>query len=101
MENNAVPLKAGVEEVKSVTIAANELMILLLSRFKDGAQLGDFLFIFDKVVMDPEFKKIMADAYTNYEKIPDELQDIDMAEMLALASIQMSYLPRILGALKR
>jgi len=92
--------KEGIEDVKEAMAAVNELGILLFSRFKDGVQFGDFSALWEKLVADEHFKKTLSLAYENYQKIPEELEDLDPEELMELTAVQLSYLPKIIGAIK-
>lgn len=90
----------GIEESKDVLIAVNELCILLLTKFKDGVQLSDFTSIFAAITLDSEFKSKIQEAYVGAKAIPAEVLDIDVAETIELSSLQLSYIPKILAAIR-
>jgi len=91
----------GVEEVKEALVGINELGLLMVLRFKDGLDFGDFGAILDKWKNDPEFKAKMEAAYTGYDKIPAEFKDIDAGEGIELAAEQVGYLPKLIEAFKK
>jgi hypothetical protein len=45
-------------------------------------------------------KKALVKAVENVTAVPAELADIDLAEGLELGKVQLTYLPKILAALK-
>lgn len=92
--------KEGIDDVKEAMTAVNELGILLFSRFKDGVQFGDFAALWEKLIADEDFKAMLSKAYENYQKIPDELEDLDTRELMELTGLQLGFMPRIIEAIK-
>lgn len=93
--------KMGVSETKEVMVAINELALALFKHFKDGVQVSDFAEIFAQITTDEKFKTIMLEAYVGFNKIPSEMKDIDVSEIVELSSLQLSYIPKVLDALKK
>ena len=93
--------KLGVKETTDVLKAANELAIFLIGILKDGFQVvGDFKAIFDELRNNEDFRNKLQDAYKGIQSVPAEIKDLDAAEGVQLAGVQIGYLPRILDALK-
>lgn len=90
----------SIEETKQALIAVNALSIYLIKQFKDGVQVQDFLSLYAKLTADEEFKRKMSDAYVGIGEVPAELKDIDVAEIIELTSLQLSFLPSIINSIK-
>ena len=95
-----IPEIMPIKDVEEILIACNELMILMLKRFKDGVQFDDFLSLYNSLMEDERIKKIMFDAYEGYKKIPAQAKDIDVEETCKLLAIQLSYIPIIVNSIK-
>lgn len=89
-----------VKELKEGVIGVNELSLFLISRLKDGADLGDLKAVWDKWSDDEEFKSKMKAAIEGASRMKAEVEDIDAGEGLELLDVQLDYLPRILSAFK-
>ena len=82
--------------------AANEITILLITLLKDGFQVyKDFSAIFSKIREDESFRNVLKEAYTGIGKVPAEMGDLDMGEIVQLVGTQTGYLPRLLEAIKK
>lgn len=90
----------GIKETKECFIAGNEIGIFILQRIKDGLGIDDALALVAKLTADAEFQKIIADAIDKVGLVPAEIKDFSVAEGLELATLQIGYVPRIIGALK-
>lgn len=91
----------GIKEVSEAVVGVNELGILVLKQFKDGVQFADFQAFYEHFAQNIEFKQRLEAAYNDFNKIPAEIKDLDISEGIQLAGIQLSYLPRIVEALKK
>ncbi len=91
----------GIKELREAVIGINETAIFMAERLRDGVGFDDATAIWDKITNDEEFKKIFIAAYDGWRKIPDEIEDLDLAEGMELASLQLSYLPRYFAAFKK
>jgi len=91
----------SIQEVKDVIVGVNELSVYLISLFQDGIQAGDFVSMWDKMQTDAEFKALLMKAYDGVPEIKKELQDLDVAEAVELVSLQASFIPKFLDALKK
>lgn len=94
-------MSLGIKETKEGLIAANEIAVLIISRFKNGIQLEDFEAFYEKLTNDAVFKAQLQAGWDNYKAIPAEIKDVDVNEGVELAMVQLSYLTRLLGALKK
>lgn len=91
-----------IKETKEAIIGANELALLLITRLKDGLQLvEDISAIIGKLMSDAEFQAKMQAAYENIQAIPEEIKDLQIGEIVELVGIQVSYVPKIVDALKK
>lgn len=93
--------KIGIKESKEAIDAMMELTLILMLQFKDGVQIGDFTALWAKLSSDPIVKAKMMAAYENYKAIPKELGDIDAAEGVDMSILVLSYVPKIIEALRK
>lgn len=91
----------NIKETREVLVAVNELAVFLVERLKDGVGFDDVAAIYDKLKNDEDFKTKMQMAYDNIALVPDEVEDIDIAEGVELATVQLSYVPKYIEALKK
>ena len=91
----------GIKETKEVIVAANLLTCFLIERLKDGVQIEDFSAMYDKLILDDEFREMMREAYKDIEKVPAEIGDLDGMEMVELSSLQINMIPKLLSAIKK
>lgn len=96
-----VDSKEGIKETKEALVGINEVSLFLAEKLKDGVQFTDATDFYAKLTKDEAFKKVVGDAYENYEKIPAEVKDIDAGEGLELAVVQVEYVPKFIAALKK
>ena len=94
-------VKLDVKESREALVAINQLSVLLIKQFKDGIQMADFMELYAKILADPEVKAKMMAAYEGVSKIPAEMKDIDLKEIIELSSLQLSFLPEIIDAIKK
>jgi len=91
----------GIKETKEMIIGANEVSLVLISKFRDGVQFSDFTQMYFELKEDEAFKEALKAAYDNYQAIPDEIADIDAIEGLELAEIQLPYITRLVALFKK
>jgi len=89
-----------VHNAKELLVAVNEVSIFLIARFVDGLGADDAVAIWEKLKNDDEFKTKIMVAYEGYQQIDDELADANLEEGIELVQMQLSYVPKILAALK-
>lgn len=87
-------MEHGVKESKELLTGAFAITELLIERFSDGVGVDDAVAIFDKLQNDEEFKAKISEAYEGYEKLGDEIKDIDIEEGFELVAHVM---PLVLG----
>jgi len=93
--------KHGIEQLKEVQVALNEIILLIATIMKDGLQASDAIVIYEKLKANPELSAKLISAYNDIEKVPVELKDIDFLEGIELAKIQLSYLPHLAKVLAK
>ncbi len=93
--------KLGIEETREVLVAVNELSIFLIGIVMDGIQVfDDGRAIIDKLRNDDVFRVKIQAAIDNVRAVPAEIRDLDAAEGILLGGVQLSYVPKILQALR-
>ncbi|MCJ7520997.1 MAG: hypothetical protein MUP21_02070 [Dehalococcoidia bacterium] len=102
MTNETTPVPVtGCTETLDALIAVNELALFLVGRFADGVGFDDLIASWNKVQSDDEFRNRLSAAYEGWSKISGEIEDLDVNEAISLVSAQMSYVPRLMEALKQ
>jgi len=91
--------RVGITETKEALQALNEVSIHLLEAFKRGLTIGTALELWSE--WQSGLSEKVVQAYENIKSIPDELSDLDAVEMFELAQVQLSYLSRIITAIKK
>lgn len=91
---------AGIKETSELLIGVNEVGIELVRQFKDGVQFADFEAFYMDFMQNSDIKAKVSAAYDNFSAIPSEISDLDVSEVMQLSAIQLSYIPRIVEALK-
>lgn len=94
-------MSQGIQETSEVLVAANELGLVVIKHVKDGVSASDIPAIVSELVASDSFKLALTKAVTNVTQVPAEIADIDFAEGMELAKIQLSYVPKILASLKK
>lgn len=86
----------GVKETKEAILALVILGKFVADRLKDGVQLDDAVALGAKLMGDADFKaKVMA-GIDGIEKVPAEVGEIDLADLLELSKV----IPDILVAIQ-
>lgn len=88
----------GMKETAEAMIGVNELGLLMINRFRDGVQLGDFNAFWDKFRNDEEFKAKLHAAWEGYNLIPDEMRAAQIRGTVSLMHIQLDYVPAFFEA---
>lgn len=92
--------KVGIKETKEAVIGAMVLGAFLYNKFSDGVQATDFVSIMSKFETDEEFKSMIVAAYTDANKIGEEVKDLDFSEGIELGLAVLQELPKIIDTLK-
>lgn len=90
---------AGIKETKEALVGVNEVAVHVVKKFKDGVDVQDFISFYNDFVSDPEFKAKLEAAWNGYQAIPEEVKDLDIGEVVELGAVQLSYVPKFVGAL--
>jgi hypothetical protein len=90
---------ASNKELKELVVGVNEVSLCLISQFKDGVQVMDFVAFYEKLTSDAEFKSKVEAAYLGAQQIPAEVADLDAGEVVELVMVQAGYVPRLIDAL--
>ena len=93
--------KVGIKELKEAMVGINELAMFLAMRMKDGVGVDDAMAVWTKLNSDADFKDKMVAAYDGIAGVPAEIKDIDLAEGLELAMLQIKYIPELIESLKK
>lgn len=91
----------GIKETKEVLAALNKLVIVLAPILIDGIQLSDVVAGFNALNNDPVVKAEIEAALKDIHLVPEEIKDINLAEGVELAMIQVQALPALIAAFKK
>lgn len=94
-------MATAIKEIKEAVIGVNELALVLIMLFRDGIQVSDFADLWAKIQTDANFKAALYAAYENIKAAGTEIKDMDWTEGIDLATLQISYVPRIIEAFKK
>jgi hypothetical protein len=95
-----MPEVLGIKETTEAVVGVNEVSLLLIKHLKDGAQVTDIMAIVDDIKNNPELLAAILAAKDNISAVPAEMKDCSMLEAVQLSMVQISYLPKIISALK-
>lgn len=95
MENTAI------KELTEALAGVLELSIVLASAFKDGVQAQDALAIWQEIQSKPPVKAQLIAAFQGLSAIPAEAKDLNLEEGIALTMTVLTYVPRLIEALKK
>lgn len=94
--------KQGIKELKEALIGAQDLAILIIKNLKDGLQLGkDVSAVVGELLTNEELKASLTAAAEGVSKVPAELKDIDLNEVLELVMLEVMQVSKIMEALKK
>ena len=94
-------MSMGIKETKEVLVGVNELSVLICALAKDGLQVTDALSLFNAIQSNVELQNKLVAAFQGAGAVPEEVKDIDLNEGVELLLLQVSYVPKILEALKK
>lgn len=93
--------QAGIKETRELLEGVNELALAIIVASKDGVQpMEDFTAIFAKYQADEGFRAKIDAAVKGITTVPTEVADLGAAEIAELVTVQVSYVPKILEAIK-
>lgn len=90
----------GVKETKEALVGVNELSMVLIKHLKDGAQITDIMAVVEEFKNNPDLLAKLEAARENIALVPVEAKDISLIEAGELLMVQISYVPKIIAALK-
>lgn len=88
-----------IKETKEVMVAFLKIAALLAVNFKDGVQAGDMVTIFQKIASDDVLKEALQNAYADIEKVPSEVKDLQVAEVIELLACALPELKDLIKAI--
>lgn len=91
----------GIQQTRELIVGVNELAILIIGQVKDGLQLSDLGAVFAKWQTDTAFQAALLNAVQGIGEIPAEVKDVSIDEAIALAGVQLAYIPKIVAAAKK
>lgn len=93
--------KVQIENTKQALGAMLDILPVLITSFKDGVQVVDFIELAAKISSNEELKAKLLEAYNEADLIPSEIADLEVSEILEIASIFIAKIPAVLEALKK
>lgn len=94
-------MSSGVKEIKDVLNVTELLVIFLIERLKDGADMEDATALFGKLTLDVEFKRKLNEAYVGISGISAEVKDLNWMEGMDLAMHILTAVPKFVEAAKK
>ena len=92
----------GINETKQALIGVMVLGEVVAKELKNGFQFpGDLVAVFAAIQADEVKKAKLEAAIADIQKVPAELKDVSVAELIELASAVISELPALIEALKK
>jgi len=92
---------AEVKETREALVGLLEVACVLAERLRDGADVGDAMAVWAKLQSDSEFALKLSTAYQGVGAVPAELGDLTTGELVELVTTVLSYLPKLVAALKK
>jgi len=87
---------AGIKESEEALVGVLKLAALLAKRLKDGIDLADAMEIYKVLKDDPDYLA----AVEGIGKVPEELKDLDVQEVIELAGKVLVHIPKLIDAMK-
>jgi len=91
---------ASNKETKEFIVGSLELSIIIMSLVKDGVQFSDVAGLIAKLQSDPQLQQKLQQGIEGVKKIPGEVSDLDMLEVVDLVTVITQYIPKMITALK-
>ncbi len=85
---------ADIKDSKELIAGANEIALFVIGRAKDGLDLSDGIAFYEALMTDVNFKNKIVAAYEGISNIPAEVKDLSVGEVVELAALQLSYVPK-------
>lgn len=93
-------MSEGTKELKEALVGLLKLTAILGASFKDGVQVADFGVIMAKL-QEPGVKAALEAAYQDVEKVPSEVSDLQLSEVLELLPVVIPEIVKVIEALKK
>ena len=90
----------GIEDVKNLLKAVKVLALYIIDRARDGVAVDDLLNLFIKLQTDAEFLRTLTQAFAGIKNVGAEIKDLQLQEVIELASLLISYVPVIADSFK-
>lgn len=94
-------MSEGIKETKELLTGLNTLAIELINVLKDGVSASDAVTLLAHISSSDSLKKALEDAYQGISAVPTEIKDINLAEALELAALQIEFIPQVVTAMKK
>lgn len=91
-------MSVGVKETRELLVGLNEVSLLLLRHLKDGV-VGEFEAFYQAMSSNADFKTKVQAAFDNYQAVPEEVKDLNIAEVVELSMVQLNYVPQFASLL--
>lgn len=89
----------GIKETCDVVRAANEIGLFVIKHVKNF-EMQSIPEIVQEILVNEQFRETLVEAVRGVSAVPSEVKDVDLFESLELFKLQMSYIPKLIGALK-
>lgn len=94
-------MSESIQETVEALNAVFAITNFIVERAKDGVQLADAGALVEKLLIDEEFKKLIANGFAGLSKIPAEMKDLDEGEIAQLAGVGIASVFGVIKALKK
>lgn len=91
---------SGIKETKEFVVGVNEVGVEICKVAKDGLQVSDAASLYIAIQSSPELQAKLVAAFQGAQAIPAEVKDLDLVEGVELVTVQVSYVPKYIDALK-
>ena len=91
----------GIVQTKEALIGIMEISVILAEILKDGAQTSDLITFWQKFQEDVVVKKRLMMAFSDIANVPQEVSDLDVAEVIELVSAMLPYVTKLVTALRK
>lgn len=89
------------KETKEAVVGIMEIAIVIAKALKDGAQISDAVTVYQNLFSNEEMKEKVMAAFKDINKVPEEIKDASLVEASELAIVAVSYIPKLVEALKK
>lgn len=89
-----------IEQTKELIVAIIGIIAVAIKYFRDGIQVSDFANIATELLTDKDFREKILRAFDGLSEIPQELRDLDIAEIIELLVASVKESGKIIVARK-